>query len=270
MVFASWGTRVVTCMEQQEISALEQALGHQFRRRELLEQALTHSSHAHESEARGEEAAAVADNEQLEFLGDAVLGFVTSQTVYERFPHFQEGQLSKLRAHLVSARHLIRVAKDLDIGCYLRLGRGEEKSGGRAKSALLVDALEAILAAMYLDGGIDPPRRFIVKEILDPELERLQQQGSGGLPVTDHKSALQEYLQGGGRPQPFYSIVKEEGPEHNKLFTVEVRVRSNGKVDYVTRAQGATKKKAEQRTAQRALSDLRNAESHPASNSGEQ
>ncbi len=246
-------------MEQQAISTLEQALGHHFGRPALLEQALTHSSHAHEAEAHAAEGAGAADNEQLEFLGDAVLGFVTSQALFERFPHFQEGQLSKMRAHLVSARHLVRVARDLDLGRYLRLGRGEEKSGGRSKSALLVDALEAVLAAMYLDSGMNAPRRFIVERILAPELERLQQEGSGGLPVTDHKSALQEFLQGGGRPQPVYSVVREQGPEHNKLFTVEVRVRmgTNGAGDYVTRAEGPTKKTAEQRAARQALADLR-------------
>ncbi|MBZ5646235.1 MAG: ribonuclease III [Acidobacteriia bacterium] len=246
-------------MEQQKISALEHALGHHFGRPALLEQALTHSSHAHESEARADEGPGAADNEQLEFLGDAVLGFVTSQVLFERFPHFQEGQLSKMRAHLVSARHLVRVARDLDLGRYLRLGRGEEKSGGRAKSALLVDALEAVLAAMYLDSGIAVPQRFIVERILNPELQRLEQQSGGVFPVTDHKSALQEFLQGGGRPQPIYSVVKEQGPEHNKLFTVEVRVRmgTNGAGDYVTHAEGPTKKTAEQRAARQALADLR-------------
>ena len=243
-------------MEQQEISVLEQALGHHFQQPALLNQALTHSSHAHESEARDQLGS--GDNEQLEFLGDAVLGFVTSQTLFERFPHYQEGELSKMRAHLVSARHLIRVAKQLDLGRYLRLGKGEEKSGGRSKAALLVDALEAILAAMYLDAGMDVPRRFIVRQILDPELERLQSEGRGGLPVGDHKSALQEYLQGAGRPQPSYSVVKEEGPEHNKLFTVEVRVRprQEGEQEYVTRGEGPTKKRAEQRAAQLALAQL--------------
>ena len=245
-------------MEQQEITVLEQALGHRFQRPALLEQALTHSSHAHESEARADGAGA-ADNEQFEFLGDAVLGFVTSQVLFERFPAFHEGQLSKMRAHLVSARHLVRIAKELDLGRYLRLGRGEERSGGRSKTALLVDALEAVLAAMYLDSGLEPPRRFIVQRILDPELQRLQQEGGGALPVTDHKSALQEFLQGSGRPQPLYSVVKEQGPEHSKVFTVEVRVSmgSNGKGEYVTHGEGPTKKLAEQRAARQALDQLR-------------
>lgn len=251
-------------MEQQTITALEQALDHHFHRPGLLEQALTHSSHAHESEARAEQASS-RDNEQLEFLGDAVLGFVTSQLLYERFPEFHEGELSKLRAHLVSARHLVQVAKDLSLGDYLRLGRGEEKSGGRGKAALLVDALEAVLAAMYLDAGMETTRRFIVGRILEPELAALQQQGEGPLPVTDHKSALQEFLQASGRPQPIYSVVKEEGPEHKKLFTVELRVRQTptDRGEYVSRAEGPTKKRAEQRAAREALAELRRREGAP-------
>src|SRR3954453_21022124 len=128
-------------MKSRDMSALEGALGHKFKRLDLLEQALTHSSHAREAESRNDHEGAV--NEQLEFLGDAVLGFVTSQELCRRFPDFREGQLSKLRAYLVSEKHLIRAAKGLKLGTYLRLGRGEDKSGGRDKPAILVDALEA-------------------------------------------------------------------------------------------------------------------------------
>lgn len=243
-------------MKAEEIAALEGLLGHHFQRRELLEQALTHSSHAHEQESRGQGAAPLRDNEQLEFLGDAVLGFVTGQALFERFPHFHEGQLSKTRAHLVSARHLVEVADDLDLGRFLRLGRGEEKSGGRSKAALLVNALEAVLAALYLDAGLETARDFILRCVVDPELERLAEQATGAFPVTDHKSALQELLQAAGRPQPSYSVVKEEGPEHKKTFTVEVRLQAEGKPDFVGRAQGSTKKKAEQLAAQQALEHL--------------
>src|SRR5438132_862723 len=137
-----------------EVVTLEKTIGHVFTSRELLDQALTHSSQAREAETlrpAGSERA--ADNEQLEFLGDAVLGLVTTEELFRRFPQFNEGQLSKLRAHLVSKNHLIHVAEQLELGRYLRLGRGEEKSGGRNKSAILVDALEAILGAVYLDAG---------------------------------------------------------------------------------------------------------------------
>jgi len=239
---------------------LETTVGHHFRNPALLEQALTHSSHAHETEARGA-GAVVRDNEQLEFLGDAVLGFVTSQELFQRFPQYQEGQLSKLRAHLVSAKHLVRVAEELELGRYLRLGRGEEKSGGRAKQALLVNTLEAVLAALFLDAGMEKVREFILARVLDPELERLGEQNDAGLAVTDHKSALQEFLQGSGRAQPSYSVVQEQGPEHKKTFTIELRVLngSNGKPLLVTRGEGSTKKKAEQRAAKDALEQLREA-----------
>jgi ribonuclease-3 len=214
-------------MQKQEITALEAELGHRFRRPELLEQALTHSSHAHESDSRESGAPTSGDNEQLEFLGDAVLGFVTSETLFERFPQFHEGQLSKLRAHLVSARHL-------------------------------ANTLEAVLAALYLDGGIEPARRFILDRIVDPELERLENDTAAGLTISDYKSALQEYLQASGSPQPSYSVVKEEGPEHNKMFTVELRIqaRPDGRMA-ASRGRGATKKGAEQRAAQEALAQLR-------------
>jgi hypothetical protein len=145
-------------MKPKDIKELEQAIGHKFRNPVLLKQALTHSSFAREFESQnGTErgTSPVADNEQLEFLGDAVLGLVTSEALLERYPQFSEGQLSKLRAYLVSEKHLIRTAKKLKLGRYLRLGHGEEKSGGRSKITLQVDALEALLAAMYLDSGIE-------------------------------------------------------------------------------------------------------------------
>src|SRR5271155_654493 len=200
-------------MKEREITALETALGYHFHRRGVIEQALTHSSQAREQEAQqaGENKYRVNDNEQLEFLGDAVLALVTSEELFQRFPQFREGELSKLRAHLVSERHLIRVAQQLELGHYLRLGRGEEKSGGRGKTALLGDALEAILAAIYLDGGLDAAREFVLREIVAPELERMALQG-GVLPLTDFKSALQEALQGLGLPQPSYVLVQEAGP----------------------------------------------------------
>src|ERR1035438_7459754 len=220
-------------MKSREIMALEESLGHHFQRRELLDQALTHSSQAREVEALGagsgssgsgsSSKSSSGDNENLEFLGDAVLGLVTSEALFHRFPEFQEGHLSKLRAHLVGQRHLLRVAEQLDIGRYMRLGRGEEKSGGRNKASLLVDALEAILAALYLDGGWAAARDFIVRVIVEPELAHMKLETSA-MPVMDFKSALQEALQARGGPQPVYALVKEEGPEHKKTFKVEVRL----------------------------------------------
>src|SRR5205807_5023313 len=161
-------------MKEREITALEGALQYHFRRRAVVEQAVTHSSQAREQEAQqaGESKCKVNDNEQLEFLGDAVLALVTSEELFQHFPQFREGELSKLRAHLVSERHLIQVAQQLELGHYLRLGRGEEKSGGRSKTALLVDALEAVIAAMYLDGGLEAAREFVLQKIVAPELAR--------------------------------------------------------------------------------------------------
>jgi len=254
-------------MKSREISALEDILGHEFARPELLQQALTHSSHAREAESRngGEAnfvADFVADNEQLEFLGDAVLGFVTSQELFQRFPDFSEGELSKLRAYLVSERHLLRPATQLQIGRYLRLGRGEEKSGGRGKTTLLVDALEAVVAAMYLDAGLEKTRAFLLEKVLEPELRRVMEGTSEGeiLPVTDFKSALQETAHSLGWTQPAYVLVQERGPEHQKTFTVEARVRtqtSDADPEYAARGEGPTKKQAEQIAARKALEHLR-------------
>jgi ribonuclease-3 len=236
-------------------SALERVLGHTFARPELLEQALTHSSRANElvdpAELNGTRR---DDNEQLEFLGDAILGFVTSRALFESFPHYSEGQLSKARAHLVSAKHLIKVAKAISLGDYLQLGRGEERSGGRNKSAILVDALEAVISALYLDAGLEEARKFILEKVFDPEFEHLK--NDPGMAQSDQKSALQEWLQATGSPQPAYHLVQEEGPDHKKTFTVELRV---GDVEnsFVSRAQGPTKKKAEQKAAEEALQFLK-------------
>ena len=249
-------------MKEREITALEEGLGYHFRRRSVIEQAVTHSSQARELEAQqaGESKYKVSDNEQLEFLGDAVLALVTSEELFQRFPHFREGELSKLRAHLVSERHLIRVAQQLELGHYLRLGRGEEKSGGRGKTALLVDALEAILAAIYLDGGLEVAREFVMRNVIAPELERMER-GGGTLPITDFKSALQEAVQAGASPgsaPPAYVLVEEAGPEHSKTFTVEARLltRDHKEPEFVGRAQGSTKKTAEQDAARQLLTFL--------------
>ena len=237
--------------------ALEEKLGYHFQRHELIDQALTHSSQAREVEALGvpDPSARRGDNEMLEFLGDAVLGLVTTESLFHRFPGLQEGHLSKLRAHLVGQRHLLRVAEQLQVGHYLRLGRGEEKSGGRNKATLLVDALEAILAALYLDGGWAVARDFILRTIVEPELANMNLETSE-IPVMDFKSALQERLQAEGMPQPVYALVKEEGPEHRKTFTVEVRVPEPDADNFVARAQGATKKRAEQEAARQVLEHL--------------
>ncbi len=247
-------------------SALETAIGHVFQRHDLLEQALTHASYAREAESQNAAEGVVtleADNEQMEFLGDAVLSFGVSHELFSRFPEYHEGELSKLRAHIVSARRLLRPARELKIGDYLRLGRGEDRSGGRAKSALLVNALEAIIAALYLDGGLEAAHRFILEHILEPELVEVREEGGTRLPVMDYKSALQEAVHASGRPQPHYVLVKAEGPDHRKTFTMEAHVPASPGSDdgFVRSSEGSTKKAAEQAAARQAweyLQSLKN------------
>ncbi|HLG96309.1 MAG TPA: ribonuclease III [Bryobacteraceae bacterium] len=226
-----------------ELRALEDVIGHRFKRPELLERALTHRSSVYEKNSAG----AFSDNEQLEFLGDSILGFVVSDMLLERRPDFPEGQLSKLKAHLVSASHLHEAALKIGLGNHLRLGRGEELSGGREKKALLANALEAVIAAVYLDAGMDTAREFVAREIVGNG-----EVADGGMPVIDYKSALQERAQALKLPQPRYSIVEERGPEHAKTFLVEVRVGRQ----LSSRAEGLSKKSASQKAAQHVLEQL--------------
>lgn len=249
-----------------ETGELENAIGHVFQNRIIIEQALTHSSYAREAEsqsAAGGIPAIEMDNEQLEFLGDAVLAFIVSQELFRRFPEYHEGELSKLRAHIVSARRLLRPARELKLGNYLHLGRGEERSGGRSKSALLVNALEALIAALYLDAGLDLAHSFILERILEPELAELHQHGGSALPVMDYKSALQEAVHASGRTPARYVMVKEEGPDHRKMFTIEAHVPASpsGAVAFICRSQGSTKKAAEQAAARLAWERLQLLES---------
>jgi ribonuclease-3 len=234
-------------MKHLPLDNLEEALGHRFANRELLQQALTHSSFARESLEPAQ------DNEQLEFLGDAVLQLLASHELFQRFPSYQEGELSKLRAHLVNANHLVHCALELHLGDYLRLGRGEEKTGGRHKTALLADAVEAMLAALYLDGGLFVARAFVLSHILEPELERLSS-SEGEVLVADHKSRLQETLRASGRPEPRYEMVGENGPDHRKTFIMQVIVLTPGnETEFATEGTGNSKKAASQSAAQKAL-----------------
>jgi len=234
-----------------DLAVLEAALGHTFRDRELLERALTHKSRAYEKNGEGEAVidALARDNERLEFLGDAILGFVVSDCLVRRHEDLTEGPLSKSKAQLVSTTHLYEVAQSLNLGEFLFLGRGEEMSGGREKRALLADALEALISALYLDAGMEVARAFIEVHVMGS-----QGAGLGGheTAATDHKSALQEMAQALKLPQPRYMIVDESGPDHAKTFTVEVRV---GK-DWTSRADGLSKKAAGQKAAQQVLQQL--------------
>src|ERR1700731_4572102 len=199
----------------------EDRLGHKFQNPELLGRALTHSSALPELRAVDVESVEPAeDNEQLEFLGDAVLDLLASEYLLEKFPKWSEGQLSKSRARLVNAQALEQAARRLHLGEHLRLGRGEEKTGGREKPALLADAFEAVVAAIYLDAGLPAAREFVKRALLDAAIEV---EGSR-LELSDHKSALQEFLQARGLPVARYAVVREAGPDHQKTFWMQVEV----------------------------------------------
>ena len=234
-----------------DLKSLETAIGHQFQNRELLERAFTHSSHVHE---RGGVASVLpADNEQLEFLGDSILGFLISEALVHRLPGYAEGRLSKLKAGIVSAAHLYGVAERLQLGQYLRLGRGEEMSGGRSKRTLLVNALEALIAALYQDAGIDKAREFVTGHVVgDPGADMEFSASDPAGTFTDYKSALQELALARKLHLPRYVILKEDGPEHSKTFTIEVRV---GK-DLTAKADGYSKKNAAQNAARIVLERL--------------
>jgi ribonuclease-3 len=229
-----------------DLAVLEKVLGHTFHDKKLLERALTHKSRVYEKSTEGQPA---GDNEQLEFLGDAILGFVMSDCLVRRYPSSPEGRLSKLKAHLVSAARLYEVAQNLKLGDFLLLGRGEEMSGGREKKALLSDAVEALIAALYLDADLDTARAFIENQVLG-SFQPADDAIDGA--VADHKSSLQEMAQALKLPPPRYVIVNEDGPEHSKTFTVEVRL---GK-EWVSQAQGMSKKSAGQKAAQQILQQL--------------
>ncbi|MFZ5926176.1 MAG: ribonuclease III [Acidobacteriota bacterium] len=235
---------------------LESLLGYRFRDRELLLRALTHKS------LRAESSSDVQHNELLEFLGDSILGFLASEFVFRLVPDAREGDLSRLKAHLVSASRLHGVAVALDLGRFLRLGKGEEQSGGRNKKALLADAVEALLAAIYLDAGpargLDVCRRLL-ERCLWPVLES-DRAAATGIPV-DPKNALQEFAQARKLPLPRYSLISQSGPEHAKLFTVEVRLGPGR----AATAQASSKKAASQKAAALLLDQLRQEPAEPSS-----
>ncbi|HTP88746.1 MAG TPA: ribonuclease III [Bryobacteraceae bacterium] len=228
-----------------DLATFEKILGHGFADRELLSRALTHKSRVRDGTAAEP---GNGDNEQLEFLGDAVLGFFVTEVLVTEHPEWAEGRLSRAKAYLVSAAHLYEVAHGLGLGDYLLLGRGEEMSGGREKRALLADALEALIAALYLDAGIDVARAFVRRHIL-ASLSLLEAETEA---ITDYKSALQDTARALGLPLPKYTILEERGPEHAKTFLVEVRVGQ----EWSRSAEGASKKSAGQQAARQLLDRL--------------
>jgi ribonuclease-3 len=226
-----------------EFASLEQRVGYTFRDPGLLEHALTHTSRANEDVSGG-----VIDNESLEFLGDAVLGFAIADLLFRRFPARDEGWKSKMKAALVSTASLARLAEGLDLGQHLLLGRGEEKTGGRRKQALLADGYEALIAAIYLDGGVDQVTAFIGRQFEG----LINEARKPAAAFHDYKSALQERLQSAGDPLPEYAVIGETGPDHYKLFQVQVRVGGTPMAEAV----GRSKKEAEQEAARLALERL--------------
>lgn len=229
-------------MARPSFNRLERRIGYKFRDRDLLVEALTHSSYAQEVSRP------TRDNELMEFLGDAVLSFAVTLRLLEAFPEYDEGKLSLARSSLVAAHYLSGIALELGLGEYLRLGQSEERSGGRRKSGILVDALEALLAAVYRDGGFEEARRVIERVVFPADLVARVDD----LFANNYKGALQERLQAERQGPARYSVVEEEGLEHQKTFTVEVKTGAG----VVARGSGASKKAAQQQAARRALAML--------------
>ena len=222
------------------MEALEEKLGYRFTDRSLLENALTHSSYANENRARG-----MQSNERLEFLGDSVQGMVVADYLYRTHPDLPEGDLTRTRAALVCEESLAEVARTLELGAYLKLGRGEEAGGGRTRPSITADAVEAVLAAVYLDGGIGSARKLIQRFILDKEEEKSASR--------DYKTALQELVQRESGQVLGYQLIGAEGPDHAKIFSVEVDL--NGVP--IGRGKGRSKKEAEQNAAKAGIEKLR-------------
>lgn len=216
---------------------LEENLRYEFKNKKLLINALTHSSYANETRD------GVSSNERLEFLGDSVLSIVVSEYIYKEFNNLPEGELTKLRASLVCEKSLCQFSRELDLGKYLRLGKGEDKGGGRERDSILADAFEAVLAAMYLDGGFNVAKNHVMRFIKN-ELKHTDDEV-----FKDYKTALQEIIQKNPEESVTYILTKETGPDHDKVFEVEVRLNSNT----IGKGIGKNKKQAEQSAAKEAL-----------------
>ena len=245
------------------LEALQAALGHSFARPALLVRALTHRSLAHQktqtktTPAPGQDVAP-GDNERLEFLGDAVLGLVVGEALFLQHPEWSEGELTRVRAQLVSRQHMAEVAHAVGLGEHLRLSRGEDRSGLRNKATVLSNSMEAVIGALFLDGGLEPARDFVHRYVMANAVEQLAEELRSGAALGNYKSALQEYLQAERAGAPVYKVKSESGPDHRKRFVVEVRLKpaegEPGKP--LARGAGSTKKHAEQDAARRALARL--------------
>ena len=227
-----------------ELHLAEERIGYHFSDPRLLQRALTHRSFVFEDQAAESDE---ADYEAMEFLGDSILGLVVSEALYHRFPQ-REGVLSRIRAYLVSTDQLSELSRQLGLGRFIRLSRGEENTGGRDKRAILADLFESTVAAIYLDGGLEPTSRFLARHF-EPLMDRID---GDEVEVRDYKSRLQEKLHSLGRPEPAYRVTAEYGPDHNKEFSVEVKSQGRS----LGQGQGRSKKEAEQQAAEVALETL--------------
>jgi ribonuclease-3 len=225
-----------------KIGNLEEILNYQFKRLELLITALKHRSFLEEA---GEER--TESNERLEFLGDAVLDLIVSESFFRQYPQDDEGTLTMMKSTIVSGSVLMAQARKMDLGSYLLLGGNELNNGGRNRESILEDAFEAVLGAIYLDGGLEPARRYVERFLLQDAESILRQES-----LKNYKSMLLEYAQSIGKPQPVYSVLEESGPDHNKNYIVEVRL--NGEV--LGTGSGRSKKQAEQRAAEAGMKSL--------------
>lgn len=218
----------------------EKSIGYTFHNKELLKKALTHTSYAYENK--------VESNEKLEFLGDSILEFISSQYIYSQYPKLKEGEMTKVRATVVCEKSLYKIAKLHSFSDFLYLGKSEQKTGGSQRPAILADSVEAVIAAIYLDGGIEPANQFII-ENLKEEIEMATKHVGD----KDYKTVLQEKLQVHGDVKIEYKILKETGPDHNKTFEAEVRCNGN----ILAKGKGKSKKEAQMEAAKKALENLK-------------
>lgn len=240
-----------------QTAELETVLGHRFTAPELLMRALTHRSLAREIAQEGglEHSASAEDNERLEFLGDAILNLVVAEALFHLHPEWHEGELTRIRSLLVSRQHIAQVAENIGLGGFLRLSKGEERSGLRRKSTVLSDSMEAVMGALYLDAGLDAVRAFVRRHVIGAAVERLAEELRSGAALGNFKSALQEHLQAAHAGSPVYRVTSESGPAHRRRFVVEVTLHapSADTPHPLAEGKGSTKKLAEQDAARCAL-----------------
>lgn len=223
-----------------KLENVEKSIGYTFKNKELLKKALTHTSYAYENN--------LESNEKLEFLGDSILEFISSKYLYKEYPKLKEGEMTKVRATVVCEKSLYKIAKLHNFSDFLYLGRSEQKSGGNQRPAILADSVEAVIAAIYIDGGIEKAEKFIIDNLKDEIKEATKHVGD-----KDYKTVLQEKLQANGDVKIEYEILEEKGPDHDKIF--EAQVKCNGKV--LAKGEGKSKKEAHMQAAKKALENLK-------------